>query len=82
MTTLTPTNLRKDLFKVLENTVKFNERVNIVTKDGNAILISEEEWNGLIATLEIYSNPKLKEKIIEGMNTPLSETISEEDIEW
>lgn len=82
MATLTPTNFRKDLFKVLENTIKFNEKVNIATKDGNAILVSEEEWNGLMATLEIYSNPKLKDKIVEGLNTPLSETISEEDIEW
>ena len=82
MTTLTPTNLRNDLFNVLKNTIKFNEKVNIATKDGNAILISEEEYNGLIATLEIYNNPNLKNKIVKGINTPLSETISEEDIEW
>lgn len=82
MTVLTPTNFRKDLFKVLENTVKFNEKVNITTKDGNAILVSEEEWNGLMATLEIYSNPKLKKKIIEGMSTPESEYLDEGEVDW
>ena len=81
MTVLTPTNFRKDLFKVLENTVKFNEKVNITTKDGNAILVSEEEWNGLMATLEIYSNPKLKKKIIEGMSTPESEYLDEGEVD-
>ena len=82
MATLTPTNFRKDLFKVLENTIKFNEKVNIATKDGNVILISEEEWNGLMATLEICSNPKLKKKIIEGMNSPEEEFLDEGEVDW
>lgn len=82
MATLTPTNLRNDLFNVLKNTVKFNEKVNIATKEGNAILISEEEYNGLMATLEIYKNPKLKAKIVKGINTPESEFLSENEVNW
>lgn len=82
MATLTPTNLRKDLFNVLKNTIKFNEKVNIATRDGNAILISEEEYNGLMATLEIYKNPNLKDEIIERMNAPESDFINEDEVSW
>lgn len=38
----------KNIFTILEQTVKFNEPVNISTKDGNAVVISEEEYRGLV----------------------------------
>ena len=41
------TNFRKNIFELLENTVEFNEPINISTKKGNAIVMSEEDYNGL-----------------------------------
>lgn len=67
---------------MVENTVRFNEPVNITTKDGNAMLISEEEYLGLIETLHLASVPGMKEKLIDGLNTPLSDTVPEEEVEW
>lgn len=61
------TNFRKNIFSLLEQTIKFNEPIDVNTKDGNAILISEEDYNNLMATLEIYNNPKLHEKLLQGM---------------
>ena len=82
MTTTTITNFRKNIYAMVENTVRFNEPVNITTKDGNAIMISEEEYLGLIETLYLTSIPGMKEKLVDGMNTPLSETVSEEEVDW
>lgn len=82
MTTTTITNFRKNVYSMAENTVRFNEPVNITTKDGNAVMISEEEYLGLIETLYLTSVPGMKEKLIEGLNTPLSETVSEEEADW
>ena len=82
MTTTTITNFRKNVYSMVENTVRFNEPVNITTKDGNAVMISEEEYLGLIETLYLTSVPGMKEKLIEGLNTPLSETVSEEEVVW
>ena len=65
-----------------ENTIKFNEPLSINTKEGNAILISEEEYNGMIATLELMSNKVMKDKLIDGINTPLNECISEDEVIW
>ncbi|MBR2728646.1 MAG: type II toxin-antitoxin system Phd/YefM family antitoxin [Lachnospiraceae bacterium] len=82
MTTTTITNFRKNVYSMVENTVRFNEPVNITTKDGNAVMISEEEYLGLIETLYLTSVPGMKEKLIEGLNTSLAETVSEEEVVW
>ena len=74
------TQFRKNVFAMLENTIKYNEPINISTKSGNAILLSEEEYNGIMATLELSSNAELKKTVIDGMNTPLSECIPEDEV--
>ena len=76
------TNFRKNIFGMLEQTIKYNEPVNISTKDGNAVMLSEEDYNGLMVTLQLSSIPGMKEKIIEGLNTPISECIPENEVEW
>ena len=82
MTTTTVTNFRKNIYSMVENTVRFNEPVNITTKDGNAVMISEEEYLGMIGTLYLTSVPGMKEKLLEGLRTPLTDTIPEEDVVW
>ena len=82
MTTTTITNFRKNSFFMVENAIRFNEPVTITTKSGNAVLISEEEYNGLIETVYISSISGMKEKLIDGMNTPLSETVAETEVSW
>ena len=82
MTTTTITNFRKNVYSMVENTVRFNEHVSITTKDGTAVMISEEEYLGLIETLYITSVPGMKEKLVEGVNIPLTDTVSEEEVDW
>lgn len=76
------TNFRKNLFELINQTIKYNEPVNIVTKDGNAIVLSEDDYNGLLETLELLSTPGMKEKIVEGMNTPIDECLEESEVQW
>ena len=76
------TNFRKNIYGMLEQTIKFNEPVNISTKDGNAIIISEEDYNGLMETLYLSSIPAMKEKIVEGLKTPLDECLPEDEVQW
>ena len=82
MTTKTITNFRKNVYSLVENTIRFNEPVNITTKDGNAVMISEEEYLGLMETLFLSSNPVMKEKLIEGLHTSLADTVPEEEVAW
>ena len=76
------TNFIKDIFGMLEQTVKYNEPINVNTKDGNAVIISEEDYNGLMETLYLSSIPGMKEKIVEGLKTPIEDCIPEDRVEW
>ena len=58
------TSFRKQLFELIEQTIKYNEPVNINTKNGNAVLISEEEYNSLMETIYLTSIPGMKEKLL------------------
>ncbi len=81
MTNINVTNFRKNIYELLDQTIKYNEPINISTKNGNAILISEEDYNNLMETLYISSIPGLKEDIIKGMNEDIDECISEEEVD-
>lgn len=76
------TNFRKKLFSLLEQTIKYNEPINISTKDGNAVILSEEDYNGLMETVYLCSIPQMKEIIADGMKTPVSDCISENEVHW
>lgn len=76
------TNFRRNMFEILEQTIKFNEPVNVSTKNGNAVIISEDDYNGLIETLYLSSNPVMKEKIVNGLNTPIEDCLSEDEVDW
>lgn len=76
------TNFRKNIFSILEQTIKYNEPVNISTKEGNAVVLSEEEYNGMMETLYLSSMPATKENIIEGLNTSIDDCILESEVEW
>ncbi len=76
------TNFRKNIFEILEQTIKYNEPVNISTKSGNAVIISEEDYNGLMETLYLSSIPTMKDTIVNGLQTPIDECLSENEVHW
>ncbi len=82
MTNINVTNFRKDIYELLEQTIKYNEPINISTKNGNAVVMSEEDYNDLMETLYISSIPGLKEDIIEGMKEPLEDCVDEDEVDW
>ena len=61
------TNFRKQIFELIDQTVKYNEPINISTKSGNAVLISEEEYNNLVETMYLNSIPGMSEKLKDGI---------------
>ncbi|MCI6574048.1 MAG: hypothetical protein MSC53_02610 [Arcanobacterium sp.] len=76
------TNFRKNLFGLLEQTIKFNEPVNVSTKAGNAVVMSEDDYNGLMETLYLSSIPTVRQTIIDGLHTPPEECIPENEVQW
>lgn len=82
MTTTNITNFRKNAFNYVEQTIRYNEPLNISTKEGNAVLLSEEDYSGIMETLYLVSMPGMREKIMEGMGTPLEDCVDEAAVEW
>lgn len=76
------TNFRKNLFSMLHTTIKYNEPVNISTKDGNAVVLSQEDYDGLMATVELSANAQMKQKILDGLATDLQDCVSEDEVAW
>ena len=66
MTTTNISLLRKNLFTTFDNVIQFNQPVVVNTKRGNAVIISLEEYNAMIETIYLSSQPGLLEKIKEG----------------
>ena len=58
--------LRKDLFNSIDNVIEYNEIITVNTKKGNAIIISEEDYNALLETLTLQSDPRVIKKIKDG----------------
>ena len=77
---ITANTARKDFDGLLDTVIDLCESVSIATGKGAAILISQEEWNGLYETLYLQSIPGMVESIKEAREAPASERL--EDIGW
>ena len=80
MTTLTASQARTDLYKLLDKVAVSHEPIQITGKRNNAVLISEEDWSAIKETLYLLSIPKMRESIKKGLKTPLKECSRE--VEW
>jgi antitoxin YefM len=60
MTTVTATKARQNLFGLLKHSVKGHAPVRIHSKAGDAVLVSEADYEGLLETLELLSTHGFK----------------------
>ena len=83
MTNTNITNFRKNLFEYIEQAIEYNDVININTKNGNAIVMSEQDYRNLMETLYISSVPGLSEEIKAAMAEPLEDcSIYDPKEEW
>lgn len=76
------TNARSNLYNLVDMALNDSEPVNIVTKKGNAVLISEADYNALMETLYLSSDLEYKKTLLDGMNTPAEECEDESELQW
>jgi len=53
----TATSLRKTLYKTLDGVVTYGEPITVTSKAGNAVIISESDYNALMETVYLTSQP-------------------------
>ena len=79
MTTISATEARKQLYKLLDHVACSHEPVQITGKRGNAVLVAEDDWRAVQETLYLVSIPGMRESILEGMATSSDELETELD---
>ena len=75
MSHMTAIVAQRNFTTILDAVIKQGDTISIVTDDGAAMLVSQDEWYGLIETLYLQSIPGMKESILEGKATPLDECL-------
>ncbi len=80
MTTLNATEARSKLYSLIDEASDTHQPIVITGKRGNAVLVSEEDWNSIKETLFLLSIPGMRESIREGMDEELDEC--SEELDW
>jgi antitoxin YefM len=80
MDTTNITNARSNLYTIVENCIKYNNRTAITTKEGNAVVISEEDYDSLIESLYLAGIPGVYEDIQAGIKENSKDLIEWKDI--
>lgn len=78
MDTINITQAGNNMFSIMDSVLE-GGRVTITSEKGNTVLLSEEEWNELIETLYVLSDPDTLSAVREARATPTSEL---ETIDW
>ena len=79
MTTITASEARANLYRLIDDTASSHEPILITGKRSNAVLISEEDWASIQESLFLLSVPGMRESIVEGLKTPVGECSTELD---
>lgn len=58
-------NARTDLFNLLSGINADHQPVLITSKNGNGVLVAEEDWRGIEETLYLLSVPDMREALLE-----------------
>ena len=79
MTTITASEARANLYRLIDDAASSHEPILITGKRANAVLLSEEDWSSIQETLFLLSVPGMRESIVEGLQTPPDECSKELD---
>jgi prevent-host-death family protein len=80
MTTLTASEARASLYRLIDETSDNHQPVLITGKRHNAVLVSEEDWASIQETLFLLSVPGMRESVREGLAMPIE--ACDKELSW
>src|SRR5436853_1863747 len=80
MKTITASEARMNLYKLLDETAVTSEPVQITGKRADAVLVSMDDWRAIQETLYLRSIPGMRASIRKGLATPVKECL--ESLDW
>lgn len=63
MVAITATDARRNFFDLIKGATKKHKIFRVSHREGSAVLLSEEDYDSLIETLELLSIPDFREKL-------------------
>jgi prevent-host-death family protein len=78
--TISATNARDDLYRVIDAAVTEHEPIQITGKRGSAVLVGESDWRAIQETLHLLGIPGMRKSIIEGLAEPAESCSREIDL--
>ncbi len=63
MKTYTATEARRELFTLLKRSVRGHQQFRITHKGGDVVVLSQEDYESLLETLELLSTPGLLKSV-------------------
>jgi antitoxin YefM len=75
MKTITASEARKNLDKLLDEAAVTSEPIQITSKRANAVLVSLDNWRAIQETLHLLSIPGMRTSIRKGLATPVRECL-------
>jgi len=70
MTTLTASEARASLYRLIDEASVNHQPVLITGKRHNAVLVSAEDWASIQETMYLLSIPGMRESVRDGLATP------------
>jgi antitoxin YefM len=80
MKTVTATEARSRLYRLIEEAAASSEPIQITGKRTSGVLVSADDWRAIQETLHLLSIPGMRESILEGAREPIEEC--SEDPGW
>jgi antitoxin YefM len=74
MHTLTASEARANLYRLIDETTQSHQPIVISGKRSSAVLLSADDWRAIQETLHLLSVPGMRESIKESMAEPLSKS--------
>lgn len=73
MNTLTASEARASLYRLIDEAAASHQPVVITGKRHNAVLVSADDWASIQETIYLLSVPGMRESVLEGLSTPIEE---------
>ena len=80
MTTLTASQARANLYRLIDQAAETHEPILIAGKRADAVLLSAQDWAAIQETLHLLSVPGMRESIQAGMAEPVA--ACSEKLDW
>lgn len=80
MHTVTASEARTNLYRLIDQAAESHVPVTISGKRGNAVLVSAEDWAAIQETLFLLAVPGMRESIKAGMSEPVDACT--EELDW